>query len=245
MEGNLLAFELGRYYVYQPNFFKETKVEYNEVDYTFESILAYRSKRLVGYQSEKLSKKYEELCNKAKDLNENLGASVARGYYKLIAYKDEYEVARLHTEYLENQVKNSFSGYKQLRFNLAPPLFSKRDKNGHLIKKEFGPWMFTLMKLLAKGKYLRGTWLDPFHFTKERLTERKLISEYERDIDYITEYYNENNHDACINLALLPLQIRGFGHVKEQAIDKSDKIRSNLTAIISGDHSNQKLSAAE
>ena len=245
MEGNLLAFELGRYYVYQPNFFKETKVEYNEVDYTFESILAYRSKRLVGYQSEKLSKKYEELCNKAKDLNENLGASVARGYYKLIAYKDEYEVARLHTEYLENQVKNSFSEYKQLRFNLAPPLFSKKDKNGHLIKKEFGPWMFTLMKLLAKGKYLRGTWLDPFHFTKERLTERKLISQYERDVDYIIEYYNENNHDACINLALLPLQIRGFGHVKEQAIDKSDKIRSNLKAIISGDHSNQKLSAAE
>ena len=246
VDGNLLAFELGRYYVYQPNFFQETKVEdINEVDYTFESILAYRSKRLEGYQSKKQAKKYEQLCNKAKDLNENLGSSVARGYYKLIAYKDEYEVARLHTEYLENQVKNSFSGYKQLRFNLAPPLFSKRDKNGHLIKKEFGPWMFTLMKLLAKGKYLRGTWLDPFHFTKERLTERKLISQYERDVDYITEYYNENNHDACINLALLPLQIRGFGHVKEQAIDKSDKIRSNLKAIISGDHSNQKLSAAE
>ena len=132
-----------------------------------------------------------------------------------------------------------------MRFNLAPPLFSKRDKNGHLIKKEFGPWMFTLMKLLAKGKYLRGTWLDPFHFTKERLTERKLIRQYERDVDYIIEYYNENNHDACINLALLPLQIRGFGHVKEQAIEKADKIRSNLKEIISGDHSSQKLSAAE
>ena len=146
---------------------------------------------------------------------------------------------------MENQVKDSFSGYKQLRFNLAPPLFSKRDKDGHLVKREFGPWMFTLMKLLAKGKYLRGTWLDPFHFTKERLTERKLISQYERDIDHIIEHYNENNHDACINLALLPLQIRGFGHVKEQAIDKSDKIRSNLKEIISGDHPNQKLSAAE
>ena len=246
VDGNLLAFELGRYYVHQPDFFQETKVEeINQANYTYESILSYRSKRIEGYQSKKLSRKYEALCKKAKDLNENLGASVARGYYKLIAYKDEYEVARLHTEYLENQVKNSFSGYKQLRFNLAPPLFSKRDKNGHLIKKEFGPWMFTLMKLLAKGKYLRGTWLDPFHFTKERLTERKLISQYERDVDYIIEYYNENNHDACINLALLPLQIRGFGHVKEQAIDKSDKIRSNLKAIISGDHSNQKLSAAE
>ncbi len=246
VDGNLLAFELGRYYVHQPDFFQETKVkDIKEADYTFETILAYRSKRLEGYQNEKLAKKYEELCNKAKDLNENLGASVARGYYKLLAYKDEYEVARLHTEYLEKQVKDSFSGYKQLRFNLAPPLFSRRDKNGHLIKKEFGPWMFTLMKLLAKGKHLRGTWLDPFHFTTERLTERKLISQYERDVDYIIEYYNENNHDACINLALLPLQIRGFGHVKEQAIDKSDKIRSNLKAIISGDNSNQKLSAAE
>ncbi len=246
VDGNLLAFELGRYYVYHPDFFQETKVrDINQANYTFEAVVAYRSKRLEGYQSEKLAKKYEELCNKAKYLNENLGASVARGYYKLLAYKDEYEVARLHTEYLENQVKNTFSGYKQLRFNLAPPLFSKRDKNGHLVKKEYGPWMFTLMKLLAKGKYLRGTWLDPFHFTKERLTERKLISQYERDVDYITEYYNEKNHDACINLALLPLQIRGFGHVKEQAINKSGKIRSNLMGIISGDHSNQKLSAAE
>ena len=132
-----------------------------------------------------------------------------------------------------------------MRFNLAPPLFSKRDKNGHLIKKEFGPWMFTLMKVLAKGKYLRGTWLDPFHFTIERVTERKLISQYERDIDYIIEYYNDGNHDACINLALLPLQIRGFGHVKEQAKDKADKIRLNLKGIISGNHSDEKLSAAE
>ena len=246
VEGNLLAFEMGRYYIHNPEFFAGIKVEENNhSDYSFESIVSYRSKRLEGYQSKNLSKKYEALCKKAKDLNENLGSSVARGYYKLIAYKDEYEVARLHTEYLEDQVKNSFSGYKQLRFNLAPPLFSKKDKNGHLIKREFGPWMFTLMKLLAKGKYLRGTWLDPFHFTKERVMERRLISEYEKDVEYIVENYNQNSHDACINLALLPLQIRGFGHVKEQAIYKSDKIRSNLKGIISGDHSNQKLSAAE
>ena len=183
VDGNLLAFELGRYYVYNRDFFKETKVEENnQADYTFESILSYRSKRLVGYQSKKLSRKYESLCKKAKEIDENLGSAIARGYYKLIAYKDEYEVARLHTEYLEGQVKNSFSSYKHIKFNLAPPLFSKKDKNGHLIKREFGPWMFTLMKLLAKGRYLRGTWLDPFHFTKERLTERKLIKEYERDL---------------------------------------------------------------
>ena len=75
--------------------------------------------------------------------------------------------------------------------------------------------------------------------------ERKLIREYERDIEYILENYNENNHDACINLTLLPLQIRGFGHVKEDAITKASKIRSNLIGIISGDYSDQKLSAAE
>ena len=105
--------------------------------------------------------------------------------------------------------------------------------------------MFTLMKLLAKGKYLRGTWLDPFHFTKERLTERKLIKEYERDVEYVLENYNKNNHDACINLTLLPLQIRGFGHIKEEAIKKSNKIRTNLVGIISGEHAIEKLSAAE
>ena len=246
VDGNLLAFELGRYYVYNRDFFQETKVEEdNQADYTFEAILSYRSKRLVGYQSKKLSKKYESLCKKAKELDENLGSAIARGYYKLIAYKDEYEVARLHTEYLEDQVKNSFSGYKKLRFNLAPPLFSKKDKNGHLIKREFGSWMFTLMKLLANGKYLRGTWLDPFHFTKERLIERKLINEYESDVEYILKNYNENNHDACINLTLLPLQIRGFGHVKEEAITKANKIRTNLLGIISGNYPSKKLSAAE
>jgi indolepyruvate ferredoxin oxidoreductase len=246
VDGNLLAFELGRYYVYNPDFFQDTKVEeINRTDYTFEAILSYRSKRLEGYQSKKLSRKYESLCKKAKDLNESLGSAIARGYYKLMAYKDEYEVARLHSEYLEGQVKSNFSGYKQLRFNLAPPVFSKKDKNGHLIKREFGPWMFTLMKLLAKGKYLRGTWLDPFHFTKERSQERKLIREYEKDVEYILENYDETNHDACINLSLLPLQIRGFGHVKEEAITKSNKIRSNLRGIISGDSPNQKLSAAE
>ena len=77
------------------------------------------------------------------------------------------------------------------------------------------------------------------------MTERKLISNYERDVEYIIENYNEKNHDACINLALLPLQIKGFGHVKEEAITKTDKIRSNLKAMISGDILNQKLSAAE
>ena len=77
------------------------------------------------------------------------------------------------------------------------------------------------------------------------MTERKLISDYERDVEYIIENYNEKNHDACINLALLPLQIKGFGHVKEEAITKTDKIRSNLKAIVSGNILNQKLSAAE
>jgi indolepyruvate ferredoxin oxidoreductase len=77
------------------------------------------------------------------------------------------------------------------------------------------------------------------------MTERKLISNYERDVEYIIENYNEKNHDACINLALLPLQIKGFGHVKEEAITKTDKIRLNLKAMISGDILNQKLSAAE
>ena len=108
VDGNLLAFELGRYCVHNPGFFQEVKVEENNQDeYTFDSILAYRSKRLEGYQGKKLSKKYEALCKKAKDLNENLGSALARGYYKLVAYKDEYEVARLHTEYLEGQIKNS------------------------------------------------------------------------------------------------------------------------------------------
>src|SRR5205814_4672697 len=114
-----------------------------------------------------------------------LAEAVARTYAKLLAYKDEYEVARLYAEAaFQAELERQFEGDYRLKFHLAPPLFARRDpKTGHLIKQEFGPWMLPLFKMLAKFKFLRGTALDIFGYSHERKTERALIGQYESLVD--------------------------------------------------------------
>ncbi len=134
-----------------------------------------------------------------------------------MAYKDEYEVARLYTEsdFLA-RVADRFEGPYQLRFHLAPPIFGERDpQTGHLKKREFGPWMLGVFRLLAKLRRLRGTPFDIFARSAERRTERRLIGEYEGVIDDILGCLTPGNHAIAVELAELPLEIRGFGHVKE------------------------------
>ena len=246
VEGNLIAFDLGRYFVFNREKFnsvKEKDIFDKNIDY--EAFVKERETRLEEYQNKKLAGKYLELCKRGKDINANLGHAIAQGYYKLLAYKDEYEVARLHVKYLEKQLKSTFSKYKTLRFHLAPPMISKKDKDGKLIKREFGSWVFSLMKLLAKGKHLRGSIFDPFFFNKERIKERKLILEYEKDIDLVLTKYCSNKHDTAISRALMPLQIRGFGHVKKEAIYNADRMRQDLMKAINDEYDKEKQTAAE
>ena len=146
-----------------------------------------------------------------------LTEAVARYLFKLMAYKDEYEVARLHTDTtFTDRIAAQFEGDYKLTYHLAPPAIAKKNDKGELIKQPFGPWMFTVFKLLAKMKGLRGTALDPFGKTEERRTERALIGEYRAAIDEVLATLNAGNLGLAVQIARLPEDIRGYGHVKER-----------------------------
>ena len=133
-----------------------------------------------------------------------------------MAYKDEYEVARLYTsgEFLR-RVAQQFDGDYTLRFHLAPPLLASRNDRGELVKREYGPWMLRAFGLLAKLKFLRGGRFDPFGRTQERRMERALIDDYERTVGGLLEKLDGGNVGLAAEIAGIPEQIRGYGHVKE------------------------------
>jgi indolepyruvate ferredoxin oxidoreductase len=136
-----------------------------------------------------------------------------------MAYKDEYEVARLYTDgSFLRQVESAFSGDNlRLEFHLAPPLLARRDKTTGLPRKmSFGPWLMPAFRLLAKLKFLRGTAFDPFGRSVERRTERKLIEDYEAMLDHVLVGLTPDNHHLAVGLAGIPEKIRGFGHVKQR-----------------------------
>jgi len=146
-----------------------------------------------------------------------LADAVARYLFKLMAYKDEYEVARLYTgDSFLKQVKSEFDGDKlRFEFHLAPPLLASRDRTTGLPRKlTFGPWMLPLFNVLAKLKFLRGTAFDPFGYSGERKMERKLIADYEALLVEILSRLSPDNHHLAAALAAIPERIRGFGHVK-------------------------------
>jgi indolepyruvate ferredoxin oxidoreductase len=151
-----------------------------------------------------------------------LAEAVARAYFKLLAYKDEYEVARLYAESdFLGRIAAQFEGDYRIAFHLAPPLLAARDPDTGLPRKRrFGPWMLTAFRVLAKLKRLRGTVFDPFGYTAERKVERRLIRDYEAMIEEILAALTAHNHAAAVSLAALPERIRGFGHVKQASIEQ-------------------------
>ena len=194
-----------------------------------------RVKFLTDYQDAAYAARYRNLVEKAKAAEaarapgkDGLGDAVARYLFKLMAYKDEYEVARLYTDgSFLRQVESSFSGDKlRLEFHLAPPLLARRDKTTGLPRKmSFGPWLMPAFRLLAKLKFLRGTAFDPFGRSAERRTERKLIEDYEAMLDHVLAALTPDNHHLAVGLAAIPEKIRGFGHVKQRhlAAAKADE----------------------
>jgi indolepyruvate ferredoxin oxidoreductase len=159
-----------------------------------------------------------------------LTKAAARALFKLMAYKDEYEVARLYTQSdFLGRVAGQFDGHYELHFHLAPPIFGHRDPaTGHLKKREFGPWMLSVLRLLAGLRRLRGTPFDPFARSAERRTERRMIGDYERVIDAIVGGLSPANHAIAVVLASLPLEIRGFGHIKEANLARAKAKEASL-----------------
>ena len=140
-----------------------------------------------------------------------------------MAYKDEYEVARLYSDgAFRRQLAETFDGKGRMTFHLSPPLLAKKDPNtGEPAKMTFGPWMMSAFGLLAKLKRLRGTALDPFGYSAERRTERALIGEYRAHVEAALRGLSPASHSAAVTIAEVPEDIRGYGPVKERSIEKA------------------------
>jgi indolepyruvate ferredoxin oxidoreductase len=170
-----------------------------------------------------------------------LTEAVVKNLFKLMAYKDEYEVARLYTDgSFAKKLSDKFDGDYKLKFYLAPPIFARRDRSGRLIKKEYGGWMLGAFKLLARLKGLRGTAFDPFGRTEERKMERQLVEDYFTDIDRRMVILKPAQLPLLAKLARLPETIRGYGHIKDENVKKAAAEKARLEA----DLENSKFAAA-
>ncbi|CAN5644747.1 indolepyruvate ferredoxin oxidoreductase family protein [soil metagenome] len=232
-EGNKRAFAIGRWAVHAP---RDAAAALHERALPAEGELAaaadFRAAHLAKYQNEHLARRYRARVQAAAKVDPDFALALARGYHKLLAYKDEYEVARLHAESTERLIAEGFEGARSLRFHLAPPVLGRKDAAGRPRKSAFGSWMLTAFKALARFKALRGTPFDPFGRTAERRMERALIPEYEADMDRAEAALAPATREAAIALAALPLEIRGFGHVKAAAAEIAAKRRAELLAAI-------------
>jgi indolepyruvate ferredoxin oxidoreductase len=242
VERNLRAFDIGRWAVLFPQDAAAVSApKVVELPQTVNDKIAFRKEQLTSYQGRRLAKRYGRFLDGISDAT--VKAAAVQGYHKLLSYKDEYEVARLLLQ-SRDKARAEFDGDFKMTFNLAPPMLSGKDANGRPKKREFGEWLETPLRLLARMKGLRGTPFDPFGRTAERKMERGLIKQYETDMAEALPLLGDHTRDAIVALAELPLQIRGFGPVKQANEAKAAKRREELLAVIRAGGS-QTAQAAE
>jgi indolepyruvate ferredoxin oxidoreductase len=201
-------------------------------------VLAKRIDFLTQYQNVAYARQYSDFVAQVRRAEAALGeparamkltTAVATYLFKLMAYKDEYEVARLYTApAFREKITGMFEGDYQLKFHLAPPLLAKHDANGHLIKKEYGPWMMRAFGVLARLRFLRGTPLDVFGYTAERKQERDLIGEYCKTVSGLLDKLNAANLAQAVAIARIPEEIRGYGHVKQRHLKAARQKEADL-----------------
>ena len=211
------------------------------VKITLDELVERRSDLLVRYQNEAYARRYREFVQIARRAEENqapgmqgFAIGVAKYYYKLLAYKDEFEVARLYSEgTFRNQLESQFTGDFKLRFHMAPPLFARKDKLTGLPRKmSFGPWMEKILIILARFRFLRNTPFNPFGFSDDRKLEKQLIKRYEDIINEIIPEISAENHKLMVEIACYPESIRGYGHVKTQHAQQTQaRVDELLNAI--------------
>ena len=212
--------------------------ESHRLSESLDEIIARRAAFLTEYQDAAYAERYAARIRRLRQTeaaragSTALTEAAARALFKLMAYKDEYEVARLYAETdFAQRVAEQFEGPYELRFHLAPPLLADRDPaTGHLKKRVYGPWMLGAFRALARLRRLRGTAFDIFGHTAERRAERRLIAEYEAILDEIERALSPENHQTAVELARLPLEIRGFGHVKEANLKRAKAREAELLA---------------
>jgi len=203
------------------------------------AVIDRRKADLTAYQNKRLARRYGALIEQVQagetavaPGSEVLALAVARNLYKLMAYKDEYEVARLYSDgRFMAALEQQFEGDYDLVFHLAPPILSKISPDTGLpMKRDFKPWMASAMTWLARLKFLRGGPLDPFGRTEERRTERRLIGEYQTMIEEILAGLKSSNLDQAVRLAMVPELITGFGHIKARHLEEAMRLKDNLLA---------------
>ncbi len=227
VEGNKAAFTWGRHAAHdlasvQKLLAPAQVLQFKKRD-TLPDIVAQRVAFLTDYQDAAYAQVYQQFVDQVRQKEAALGRKtllaevVARNLFKLMAYKDEYEVARLHTDtaFLD-RIKGMFEGDFKLNYHLAPPMLAKRNAKGELQKKQYGSGMLVAFRLLARLKGLRGTALDVFGRTEERRTERALIAEYRATVDTLLAGLSPDNHALAVEIAVLPEMVKGYGHVKER-----------------------------
>ncbi|MBU3647041.1 MAG: indolepyruvate ferredoxin oxidoreductase family protein, partial [Limnohabitans sp.] len=226
VEKNKAAFTWGRHCAHNlsavlTSLAPEQVVQFHQPQ-TLDAVVDKRVAFLTAYQNAAYANDYRLLVQQVREaeapLNKtSLSDAVARNLFKLMAYKDEYEVARLHTDAaFLRKIGDMFEGDFALHYHLAPPLIAKTNAKGELQKQKFGPLMLTGFKLLKHFKVLRGSALDVFGYTQERRTERALIGQYRASVAVLLAQLNASNHTLAVEIARIPEQIKGFGHVKER-----------------------------
>ena len=249
VDGNKAAFEWGRRAAHDGAAFERLLNPGQVVAFTprtpLEDLVAKRVAFLSDYQNAAYAQTYKAYVDKVREAETGWGApklplteAVARYLFKLMAYKDEYEVARLHTDSaFHDKVSALFEGDFKLNFHLAPPLLAAKNDKGELQKRPFGPFMLTVFKGLARLKGLRGTAFDVFGYAQERRQERALIDDYRASIDEVLRTFQDadplantpERQQLALGVARIPEQIRGFGHVKARHLKAA---RQNWDALL-------------
>ena len=244
---NLDAFGWGRFAAQNPKELEDllssvTQLpEQAELVQTLDDVIARRVAFLTDYQDKKYAQRYSSRIKAIRKLETKrvpgssaLADAVAKGLFKLMAFKDEYEVARLFSgAAFQRQLSETFVGKPRLEFHLAPPILSKVDPlTGRPAKRRFGPWAMRLFGLLARFKGLRGTALDPFRRNEDRQLERRLLQDYEAVLDEIIERLNPDTYGVAVELASLPETIRGYGPLKNESAKVADLRRKELLSVL-------------
>ena len=226
VQNNLAAFEWGRHAAHQLSAVQALLnpgqvIEFKKRD-RLEDLVSKRVAFLTSYQNASYAQSYENFVFQVQTKEVALGQTllsetVARNLFKLMAYKDEYEVARLHTERsFTERIENMFEGDFKVHYHLAPPLIARRNEKGELVKQKMSPHLRFGFEVLKHFKFLRGSALDIFGASHERQTERALIQEYRSSVESLLSGLKTENHSLAVKVANMPEQIKGFGHVKER-----------------------------
>lgn len=241
IDANIAAFAWGRRLAVQPDLAARFAEDAKDTSIlTLDGLIAHRAQELEKYQNSSYAQRYSDLVAKVRRAEEErapgrseLTEAVARFGYKLMAYKDEYEVARLLSDpAFFARIADEFEGDYKIVFHMAPPLLSRRNPNtGHLVKRSFGPSTRWLLAVLAKMKFLRGSAFDVFGYTAERRMERDLVEEYFATLEEIAGALTPANHAAAVGLAALPDDIRGYGHVKDASVARAAAKRAELLQL--------------